>query len=332
MLKYNLSVFFFFLQLSIFAQDNIIIGKVIDFLGNPVANAVVCQSKSDNCAFTDVNGLFLLLLNEKYTKKLNVSIYIGDQTLEILRLDTLRGLITINLPETMYPKKYLIPKYYNNYLENKSDNNYPENKHKLVFIPLLQVDFVFNDFSSFKPLLNDYNVDFMNKSIAIISFELAATYKNYYAGFNVGFSHNADYKHDSLDIGFNSTQYGLHFGYNLLNTKRIFFTPEVAIKWNKYRLLNYNKEEDIPMAQYVAERDLDIRFNQLTGFAGFNLAYKMYNYKFLSIDYWTVGIYAGYLFKLTEQPWIYSKGNRLRSNEKIGMENYNFGIQFSVNF
>ncbi|MFZ4740193.1 MAG: hypothetical protein ACOYLE_03430 [Bacteroidales bacterium] len=331
MIKYSLILFLFFLQLSAFAQDNIIIGKVIDFLGKPVTDAVVCQAKSDNCASTDVNGLFHLLLNEKCIKKLIVSNG-EDQTLEILRLDTIRGLITINLPETMYPKKYLIPKYYNNYLENKSDNYYTENKHKFALIPLLQIDFIFNDFNSFKPFLNDYNVDFMNKSIAIISFELAATYKNYYAGFNVGFSHNTDYKHDSLDIVFNSTQYGLHFGYNLLNTKRIFFTPEVAIKWNKYRLLNYNKEKDIPMAQYVAERDLNIRFNQLTGYAGFNLAYKMYNYKFLSIDYWTVGIYAGYAFKFTEQPWIYSKGNRLRSNEKIGMGNYNFGIQFSVNF
>lgn len=322
MIKYCISLFLFLLQLSVFAQDNIIIGKVIDFLGKPVTNAVVCQAKSDNCTYTDANGLFHLLLNGKYTKKLIVSNG-GDQTLEIVRLDTIRGVITINLPETMYPKKYLTPKYH---------NNYPENKHNLVLIPFLQVDFIFNDFNSFKPLLNDYNVDLMNKSIAIISFELAATYKKYYAGFNVGFSHNTDYKHDSLDIIFNSTQYGLHFGYNLLNTKRIFFTPEVAVKWNKYRLLNYNKEKNIPMAQYVAERDLDIRFNQLTGYAGFNLAYKMYDYKFLSIDYWTVGIYAGYAFKLTEQPWIYSKGNRLRSNEKIGMENYNFGIQFSVNF
>ena len=175
-------------------------------------------------------------------------------------------------------------------------------------------------------------MDLMNNSSGIFSAELAGTYKRFYAGFNWGFADDSNYRHDSLDIEFKTRQYGLHFGYNLLNTYRLLLTPKVAIKWNRYRLLNNDKENSIPFEQYVDERNLDIRFNQLTGFVGFNLSYKMYEFNLLATDYWTFGVYGGYAFKLHDKPWIYSRGNRLTSSGKIGVENYNLGIHVSFNF
>lgn len=308
-------------QLTILAQDKVITGKIIDSIGDPLIGVYICQSNTNNCTNTDYNGLFHLLIDEKYSLELIIG-YIGFKTIIISNLDTISELLKV---------KMTIDTLSNGYIYIKNHEFYPKQKLKYGFISFLQVDFIHNDFRDFRLLLKDYNIDLMNKSSGIFSVEFAGTYKRYYAGFNFGWAYNGDYKHDSLDIEFNKTQYGLHFGYNLLYTKRLLLTPKVAIKWNRYRLLNNDKDKSITIEQYVSSRDLDLRFNQVTGFVGFNLSYKIYNYNLLPTDYWTFGIYGGYAFKLHDKPWIYSRGNRLTSNGKIGIENYNIGIHFSFN-
>jgi hypothetical protein len=103
----------------------------------------------------------------------------------------------------------------------------------------------------------------------------------------------------------------------------------VALKWNRYRLINSDNERRIPIQQYVDERDLDIRFNQLTGFVGLNLSFKFYKYNPLRSNYWTFGIYGGYCFKINDKPWVYSKRNRLTTDAEIEVDKLNFGIHFS---
>lgn len=317
MIKFLLIWIFLLCEVAIFAQEKVITGKVTDNIGKPLAGVLICQINSINCTSTDHNGLFHLLIDEKHFPQLEFEC-IGYQTLTISNLDTISGLLKVKLPvDTLFNKFYY--------------EIYPKRKLKYGFISFIQADLIFNDFGDFRPLLKDYNIDLMNKSSGIFSVELAGTYKRYYAGFNLGWANDCDYKHDSLDIIFNTTQYGLHFGYNLINSKRLLFTPKVAIKWNRYRLLNNDKNKSITIGQYISERDLDIRFNQMIGFVGLNLSYKIYNFNLFSADYWTFGVYGGYAFKLHDNPWIYSRGNRLRSSEKIKIENYNIGVLFSFN-
>jgi len=322
MIKHFLIGIFLLCEFAIFAQDKVITGKIIDSIGEPLIGVSICQVNSNNCTNTDYNGLFHLLIDEMYSSHLKIG-YVGYQTLTISNLDTISDLLKVKMNVDTLSDKYI-------YIENH--DTFPKRKLKFGLIEFIQVDFIFNDFGYFRSLLKDYNVDLMNKSNGIFSVEIAGTYKRYYTGFNFGWANDGVYDHDSLDIEFNTTQYGLHFGYNLLNTKRLLLTPKVAIKWNRYRLLNNEKDKSIPIEQYVSERDLDLRFNQMTGFVGFNLSYKIYNFNLLPTDYWTFGIYGGYAFKLHDNPWIYSRGNRLTSSGKIGVENYNIGIHFSFNF
>lgn len=322
MIKYFLIGILLLSQLTILAQDKVITGEIIDSTGEPLIGVSICQENTNNCTNSDYNGLFHLLIDERYTSQLKIR-YVGYKTLTIFNLDTISKLLKV---------KMTIDTVSDEYINIGNHETYPKRKLKYGFISFLQVDYILNDFGDFRPLLKDYNVDLMNKSSGILSIELAGTYKRYYAGFNFGWANDGDYNHHSLDIKFNTTQYGLHFGYNLLNTKRLLFTSKVAVKWNRYRLLNNDKKNSIPIEQYVSERDLDLRFNQMTGFVGFNLSYKIYKFNLLPTDYWTFGIYGGYAFKLHDKPWVYSRGNRLTSNGKIGMENYNMGIYFSFNF
>lgn len=295
---------------TLFCQDKFISGRVLNNYCEPLTGVSVCQRNSSNCVFSDINGEFHLLYDSEFSPTIILS-SIGFHPVEIHGIDTITQPLTITMFEELvyYPISHPHPREFG-------------------VILFLKADFLPKDFSEFKPLLNDYNVDLMNLSSGFFSFEFAGTYKSYYAGLNWGYSHSRDYKHDSLDIKFNSNQYGLHFGYNLINSTRFIVTPKVAVAWNRHRLTNNDKDRKIPIEQYVAERDIDIRFNQLTGFAGLSLSYKIYN-NILSGDYWTVGIYGGYSFKMNDNPWIYSKGNRLISDSKINMKNYNLGFYWA---
>ena len=309
-------------QNLLLAQEKIIVGKITDSNGEALFGVSICQEKTDNCSYTDFKGLFHLSIDPKKSEKIVIESP-GYKSLTISGLDSISHLLNVRMVEE--------PAFSKKQIYQKNPKVFPNQIYRFGLIAFLQVDFLFNDFEDFRPLLEDYNVDLMNKISGIFSMELAGTYKGYYAGFNIGWAENSGTVNDSLEIEFNTTQYGLHFGYNLIDSRRFLFTPKVAVKWNRYRLLNYDKEDKIPIEKYLSERDLDIRINQLTGFIGFNLSYKIYNFNLIPSDYFTLGIYGGYAFKLHQKPWIYSSSNRLASNAKIGMKNYNVGFQFSFN-
>lgn len=219
-------------------------------------------------------------------------------------------------------------------VNSKLSEGLNENGRKMKFGAIFfeSLDIINVDFSDFESVLGSYNVENMNKAGSVFVTEIAGTYKRYYLGISFGYK-GADYnKHDSLDIEFNTLQTGLHFGYNLIDSKRFLITPKVALKWNRYRLINSDNENEIPIEQYITERDLDLRFNQLTGFVGLNLSVKLYQFNIEHTDYWALGFYGGYLFKLNNSPYVYSSKNRLTTNREIGIKDYNFGFYISYNF
>lgn len=297
------------------AQGKVIAGKVVDRYGKPFKDALVCRTSIFDCAFTDTDGTFHLLVDPAISPVITVK-YFGYNPVEIDHLDTISKPLVIVLEEDSTINRFTVPR----------KEAYPL---KFGFIAFFQVDFIRADFDQFASVLGSYNTDLMNAATGTLGVEMAGTYKRYYAGFSWGYANDYDGNHDSLDIDLNTNQFGLHFGYSLVNSKRFLVVPKVAIKWNRYRLINSNADRKISVQQYVDERDLDIRFNQLTGFAGLNLSFKIYNYNLLRTTYWTCGIYGGYCFTLNDKPWVYSKRNRLTTDAEIKVDNVNLGIHFS---
>lgn len=220
------------------------------------------------------------------------------------------------------------------HINSKLSDGPNENEREIKFGSIIfeSLDLIYIDFSDFESILGSYNIENMNRSGSVFTSEIAGTYKRYYLGISFGYNHADYHKHDSLDIEINTTQTGLHFGYNLIDSKRFLITPKVALKWNRYRLMNSDNEDKIPIEQYMNERELDLRFNQLTGFVGLNLSVKLYQFNIEHTDYWAIGLYGGYLFKLNNNPYVYSSKNRLTTNREIGIKDYNFGIYISYNF
>lgn len=193
---------------------------------------------------------------------------------------------------------------------------------------VFKADYLKLDYSKFFPYVGDYN-DSINEVTGTGQYELGFKHKNHYFGFSYGYN-SITYGTDSLDGKFNINQWGFRYGYNMIYSWRLIVRPYVALKWNKSRLINTSADEVIPLQQYIDNRDLDIRFNQPLCFTGVDLAYKIYLGDDLS-RYFTVGAFAGYIFKLSHDPIVYTRRTRLDHVPSLGVEHISFGISFSFN-
>lgn len=192
-------------------------------------------------------------------------------------------------------------------------------------------DHFINDFSQFSKVLGEYNTKLMSELGMIPNWGVAATYKRYQVGLNYGYRSLENTAHDSLNLSFTSNVIRLDLGYKLIDRRRVIVMPIFSLKMNRYKLINSGKDEEISIEEYISNRDLDIRFNQLTGFIGLNAAIKIKgNYLKIPIKYWTLGMYGGYHFKLNKYPWINSPGNDLESEHQIKMNNLNFGLKLTL--
>lgn len=320
LIKYIGIIFLLFIQFSTFSQNMIITGKVIDREGSPLWGVKIFQNNSSTCSYSDFDGIFHILINDTIEKKIHLSKNTYHSVL-IKNLDTINDILIIKLEkDPNYKKKY----------KNDSQLNNKSKKTNFGALYYIKVDFIFNDFNDFENILPEHYIDLMNKSNGVITSELAVSYKKFYWSLSCGFKLDDISDNDTLNIEFNTSQYGIHFGYNLFNNKHLLLTPKVAIKWSRYRLLQNEKQNSIPIEQYIDKRDLDLRFNQLTGFLGLNISYKFHNYSELSNRSFSMGLYGGYAFKVHNNPFIYSRGNRLVSPSIINIKNYNIGILFSL--
>ena len=106
-------------------------------------------------------------------------------------------------------------------------------------------------------------------------------------------------------------------------------TPVLSVNWLKFRLQNYPDERRVPLENYLADREIDLRFNQVVAMAGLNLEYKFYSGINGMSDYWSLGIYGGYAVKLNRKPWIRSDGNRITTDNEIRLKPFTAGISVS---
>jgi len=310
-----------FVILTVFAlpvagQNQIVTGQITDDRNVPIVGPTVCQINTTNCERADMNGIFHLMLLPGKEKRLQVEC-LGFNPVEIIIADTVTHPITITLDPMYIPDDVILGD--------------PANKSSSQFVmrSAIQLEGISVGFDEFATLLGSYNTDKLDDSGITKGIELGAAFSGFYTGFGFGMSFGYDGYHDSLKIDVSHTTFGLNLGYNIVNTRRIRLTPVASLRWFRFRLLNYNDHRKIPLTGYLDERDLDLRFNQTAAFAGLNIDYKIYDYNYIGGDYWSVGLYGGYMFRLNKIPWIYSEGNRLTTDRQIDLENFIFGISVS---
>lgn len=215
------------------------------------------------------------------------------------------------------------------YRELENGPGYVGTYHAGAIISLNAIT-VKNNFAEFSSLLDTFNTDLLGKGYFPFGVEMDMIHKKFIMGLSLGHAYDEEVIGDTMDLEVNLARYGIQLGYMLLNSHRIFVSPEFAINWNRYRLVNSDHKRRIPLEEYKASRDLDIRFNQLTGTIGLKVAYKMYAYNYFDTDFWTVGFYGGYSFAINNSPWLYSRRNRLTTTQHAPLKSMVFG--FFVSF
>jgi hypothetical protein len=303
------------LSLTALAQGTVVTGIIQDHREVPITGARICQVNTANCTAADIDGLFHLLLEPGKVMNLQVEC-LGFKTVEV-QVDQ----------STAFPLKITLTPMYNPDELAINDNAIADSKRSAMRSSLT-IDAVFSDFTEFTPELGSYNTDIMDY-FAVIGPELGATVSRVYFGFGFGFGYSYKDDYDTLIVDLNNTLYKLNFGYDLVSTRRIRMTPILSVRWLRYRLMNYPGERQITLTNYLEERDIDLRFNQTIAVAGLKLEYLMYTASPGRSDYWSVGIEGGYAVKLNQTPWVYSKGNRIMTDHRIGLNPLTFGLSLT---
>ena len=302
--------FILLVELNLFSQNTVISGKVVDDNNEVMPGASICTDNSKKYSISDFNGEFRLETGKK-TNTISVS-FIGYETVVIEQIDTISKPLTIVMKESVWID---------------SPTQSPIGMGFGVTMGF-RCDITNFSFDGFESILGKYNTDVLNHQVGTANFDIACNFNRLHAGFGLGFSTN--YDDDTLKIDLRNSQYALFFGYHLVNSSRWLVTPQLSFKWYRFRLINGDKDRKIPMEQYLSEKTLDVRMNQLTGFAGLHISYKFNFLNTYSPPLWTVGLYGGYIFKINNTPWIYSTANRLTTNREIGLKHFNFGITFAI--
>jgi hypothetical protein len=301
--------------LRLSAQETRVSGTIIDQRGVSITGVTVCQKNTSNCTVADRNGMFYLDLEPDKEMRLRVEC-LGFNPVEIALNES-----------TAYPLKItLVPMYLPNdiYADEFSSENTPRATMRWTF----NIDALSTDFSQFSSSIGSYNTDIMDK-FTTIGPELGVSVSRIYAGAGLGFGLGRKQESDSLVLDMNNTAYYLNFGYDVIKATRVRLTPLLSVRWLRSRLLNYPNEKKIPLSQYLDERDLDLRFNQTIAVAGINLECLMYNDAYVNGEYWSIGLFGGYVMKLNQKPWMYSGGNRITSDGEIGLDHFTFGMNLS---
>ncbi len=307
----------------LFAQSDIVFGRVFDEQGYPLSDVKVCQYIFFQCNYTDKDGAFHVLLDDRLERSLTLNLE-GYETLTV-PLDEYDGkpmILTMNYDQNQ-------PHFSTVVVAEKAELESEIVSSSVGYIVAFGFESLRRDFSEFTPVLNQYNIDVMNQGAGYLSFELGMEYKHIYGGLTFGFSSVSNDDEDSLSIEFNSTHYGLSLGYNVLETKRFIVTPMASLFINRFRLINGDNRRKIPIEENLENRNLDIRFNQATADLGCQFDYKMYDWGLIDGQYWTVGLYFGYVLKVNELPWVYSLQNRLTTLNTIDIDHLRWTINFT---
>jgi len=311
-----LGLIFVILSINALAQERIITGRVFDEENNPLFGATVCQNNTENCSYSDYQGIFHLLIKNNG----NNSIFISRQGYKpqtIALIDSVNKLIIIKMLNDTAQKQI-------NEIPAQKDVSW-YSKYEITYN--FQYERIFNDFSSFESYFGSENVKFMSNQSSICNFEITGRYKNVSLGILFGFN-NYEKPNDSLLMKFKHRQFALNFGYDVINSKHFRFNALLGLKYHKYYIVNSENDYYIPLNLYLSNNYIDINIDQMSGFIGCNLEYKTYELSYFT-DYIAIGFFGGFIFKINEKPWIYSVANCLTSDSKINMKCFNFGINLA---
>lgn len=301
------------LPVNTMAQERLIKGQITNQDKAPVVGAKVAGRYGET--ISDLEGRYFIAVSDD-EDALTVS-SMGYKTQVVLFNQATSHLdITLEEQSTGLSDQ-------NTVMNMEVPDNYKSNKTEVYMS--MGFHLIDMNFDEFEPPLGSSNVDFINGANITLDLGIGGSVNRHYYKFIFGIMSNTD----SIEgLEYNTTKYKLDYGYNIIDTKHFRFRPVASINWYRFRLLNYNPAYEILLTEYLSERDLDIRINQMTGNLGGELEFKFRNY---DGRYYSLILYGGYHFKINQNPWIYSQNNRLKTKANYDLHPLTLGLTFSFN-
>jgi hypothetical protein len=267
MKKLIVTLILYLFVLKGYSQNKFINGFIFDYDSIPQHGAIICQKGSDNCYSSGFYGDFHLLVDSTLENTLEIECFF-HKNLIIENIDTIKYPLIIRMELDTTTHQDLVIE------------TIDKPKPKISFYTSLKCDYFDSQFNDYSNSIEAFNTDLMNIADATIEIELAVIRNKWNYSASIGFHNYSDNDHDSLDINLFKTRYAIELSYDIINSKRIIFSPLISFKWNRYRLLNNDNKKKIPIETYNNNRDLDIRFNQTYALFGLKTAYKIYEYNY----------------------------------------------------
>jgi hypothetical protein len=296
-------------------------GMITDSAGNGIMNAIIIEKNTNNYTYTNYHGNFTI---QPLTE--------GSGTLQVFHnsynpvereIEPYKFYYKITVSElSQVDLSTALP----------ADSLQQEKKPVTVFTSI-DIDVPEMDFSMYEALLGSDNVEFMYGAQPMFIYKIGSIRNRFVSNMMLGYSFSTDLTKNNLDYKFNGFLAGWSVGYNIIDSRRFVVKPYSSIKWYRYRLQNSEKGRTVDLEDYIANRELDMRFNHLTGSLGLEAQLKINIRNHLSGDYMTMGGYAGYLVPFNKYTWLFSAENRLiYPSGHITFSNLNWGITFNFVF
>jgi hypothetical protein len=303
----------FSLNSFIYGQNKIISGIVLDKENNPLIGVTICPEKQINCILTDSAGNFNISINAKTTEEITVS-SIGYLNQRVKISDSLQHPLIIHLAYS-------------------SDIDFVPYKTKLNAVVLSSsFERIHGNFNNYTELKTAYK-EMFNQTEYLLMIKFSVFYHNYYGEIGFGSSIYPFPKTiDSLRTMTKLSRINLAFGYSFPSKySRLVFTPYFSIDYLHFKLQTSSVDENIPLSQYFNNKYYDVNFEQFIGTLAGDLDLKLFTIhdKYISQSFY-LSFGAGYYFKFSKNPMVYSSGNNLTTNGYISFDNLflKAGIKF----
>ena len=314
------TLFLLLLFVSVSGQNDTIRGIITGEKGYAVEHAKISQNEN-HFTYSGAYGTFILPLDPGYAKSIEITHPDYDPVI-VNRLDTLSGLLKIKLKSARKGDEKRALKYE----ENVADSLYAREKNTLQLFEKFGGQFHTVDFDIFEVELGTYNTEVLSDLNGFSHIEMGFAKQSNYYGFNYGYSTYEDEDLDSIAIEVNMHHYGLLMG-KLKDFKHFQIALNLGLSVDRWRLQNYDKDKLVTMQQYIDRKELDLRFNQICGFAGLNLTFKLTQ---TEKGFWGLDFFAGYVFPVSKT-LIYSAQSRIENEKRLSYSplTFGFGLTFA---
>ena len=193
------------------------------------------------------------------------------------------------------------------------------------------IDVLTEDFSAFTSDLGVENVETLNRVAGIFNGELTIKGRHIRTGFLWGYIQTSNSDPDSINIELRNTVVGISFAHLLIDKNRFYLYPKFTFKNYRYRLLNGIAADEIPLTNFMKNKDFDLRINQNIGSVGFEFGFKFRTKRMVAHAYNVVGLYGGYAFKMSRKPFVRSVLSTIETTNTLTVRPLNLGVFFSSN-